>query len=191
MKNSMRILSICMMLWIGLAPSAHAADAKKVAEQRTAIREKTKEILNQLYKVQPAAKKAVADSAGYAVFSNFGMKILVAGGGSGKGQAISPKTKQEVFMNMVEVQAGLGFGIKKTRVVFVFEKKQGWDDFVNSGWEAGAQATAAAKSGDTGTAYQGAISVSPGVWMYQLTDTGLALEMTVKGTKYYKDDELN
>jgi hypothetical protein len=37
----------------------------------------------------------------------------------------------------------------------------------------------------------GAASVSGGVWMYQLTDKGLALEITAKSTKYYKDDELN
>lgn len=36
-----------------------------------------------------------------------------------------------------------------------------------------------------------AMSVSPGVWLYQLTETGLALELTAKGTKYYKDDDLN
>lgn len=47
------------------------------------------------------------------------------------------------------------------------------------------------QKGDAGAAYQGAISISPGVWLYQLTDQGLALELTVKGTKYYKDDELN
>ena len=189
MKNAMRIASICMILWAGLAPSAHAADSKEVNEARSAIRKKSKEILNELYKVQPASKKAVAGSAGYAVFSNFGMKILVAGGGSGKGQAISGK--KEVFMKMAEVQAGLGFGIKKTKLVFVFEKKSLWDDFVNSGWVASAQATAAAKSGDSGAAYQGAVAVAPGIWLYQLTDKGLALEMTVKGTKYYKDDDLN
>ena len=27
--------------------------------------------------------------------------------------------------------------------------------------------------------------------LYQLTDTGVALELTAKGTKYYKDDDLN
>ena len=44
---------------------------------------------------------------------------------------------------------------------------------------------------DTGAAVAGAISVSPGVWLYQMTDDGLALELTAKGTKYYKDDDLN
>jgi hypothetical protein len=37
-------------------------------------------------------------------------------------------------MKMVEIQEGIGFGIKKTRVSFVFKNKQSWDDFVNSGW---------------------------------------------------------
>lgn len=30
-----------------------------------------------------------------------------------------------------------------------------------------------------------------GVWLYQLTDDGLAPELTAKGTKYYQNDELN
>jgi hypothetical protein len=39
--------------------------------------------------------------------------------------------------------------------------------------------------------YEGAISVAPGVWVYQLTETGLALQATLQGTKYYKNDDLN
>jgi hypothetical protein len=35
------------------------------------------------------------------------------------------------------------------------------------------------------------MSISPGVWLYQLTDDGLAAELIAKGTKYYKDDNLN
>ena len=64
-------------------------------------------------------------------------------------------------------------------------------DFINSGWEFGGQTTAAAKLGDEGGAFAGAMSVSPGVWIYQMTEDGLALELTAKGTKYYKDDDLN
>ena len=56
----------------------------------------------------------------------------------------------------------------------------------------GAQSTASAKAAGQGaSAFAGAISVTPGVWVYQLTDDGLALELTAKGTKYYKDDALN
>ena len=95
-------------------------------------------------------------------------------------------------MKMLEVQAGLGIGVKKFRVVFVFENQKAFDSFVNSGWEFGGQTSAAAKtSPEKGGSMEGAASVSEGVWMYQLTDKGLALEITAKGTKYSKDDDLN
>jgi hypothetical protein len=84
------------------------------------------------------------------------------------------------------------FGVKKFRLVWVFEKKSDLDRFVNSGWEPGAQTTASAKvSGQGANVLTGAFSVSPGVWLYQLTDDGLVLELTAKGTKYYKDVGLN
>ena len=165
--------------------------ADDVAKERKEIKDKTAETLNRLYKLQPKSKQVINDSYGYAVFSNFGMKILVAGGGKGKGEAINNKTGKETFMKMLEVQAGLGFGIKRFQVVFVFENEKVFNEFVNSGWEFGGQSTAAVKLDDDGGAFTGAATVSPGVWIYQLTEDGLALEITVKGTKYMKDNDLN
>ena len=168
------------------------AQAASKAEMQQEIRTTTQETLTRLYKSAPGARKAIEGAAGYAVFSNFGMKILIAGGGTGKGLVIDNPSKKETFMKMVEAQAGLGFGVKKFRLVWVFEKKSDLDKFINSGWEIGAQSTATAKSGGKGTeVFAGALSVTPGVWLYQLSDDGLALELTAKGTKYYKDDELN
>jgi lipid-binding SYLF domain-containing protein len=184
---SLAILSVVLMV----STFALAADQAKVDKERQEIRNRTKEILAQLYKAQPSAKAAVSKAAGHAVFSNFGMKIFVLGSGTGKGIARDGKTKKETFMKMVELQTGLGFGVKKFSLVWVFEKPDALATFVNSGWELGTQASAAAKAGEKGAAFQGAISVSPGVWVYQLTETGVALELTAKGTKYYKDDDLN
>ena len=59
------------------------------------------------YKVQPSARKAVEAAAGYAAFSNFDMKIFIAGGGSRKGMAVNNKTKAATYMKMTEIQAGL------------------------------------------------------------------------------------
>ena len=176
-----------MALLIAAVPAWGASKADKQKE----VQKVSRDTLARLYKAQPSAKKAVEGAAGYAVFSNFGMKIFVAGGGSGSGMAFDNKTKKTTYMKMVEVQAGLGMGIKKFRVVFVFDTQKALNDFVNSGWEFGGQTTAAAKSGDQGISLTGAVSVAPGVWMYQLTDTGLAAEITGKGTKYYKDSDLN
>lgn len=160
-------------------------------QQREDVRIMARQTLDRLYEAQPTAKGAISTAAGYAVFSNFGMKILVAGGGSGEGIAIRRRTRQETFMKMVEIQAGLGMGVKQFRLVWVFEKEADLDRFTDSGWELGGQATAAAQVSGTGGAFAGAMSVSPGVWLYQLTDNGLALELTAKGTKYFKDDDLN
>jgi len=125
------------------------------------------------------------------VFSNFGMKIFFAGGGSGKGIAVNNATKKETFMKMLEVQAGLGIGVKKFRLVWVFLTEAALNGFINSGWELGSQATAAAKYDDKGGGVAGAVAISKDIWLYQLTDKGLAAELTAKGTKYYKDADLN
>ena len=162
-----------------------------VEEARQDVRAVAGNTLQTLYATQPAAKGVVDKSAGYAVFSNFGMKILVAGGGTGKGLAVNNKTRQEIFMRMAEVQAGLGFGVKKFRLVWVFETQQAFDSFVNSGYQFGGQAALSAKAAGVGGGVAGAASVLPGVWVYQITDDGIAVELTVKGTKYYRDKELN
>ncbi len=174
-----------------MAGTSKDSDAKKKDQGRAEVRSMAKSVLARLYKAQPSAKAAVEKAAGYAVFSNFGMKIFVLGSGKGSGIATNNKTKKETFMKMIELQTGLGFGVKKFSLVWVFDNQTGLDGFINSGWELGAQSSVAAKAGDQGAAMQGAMSVSPGVWLYQLTETGLALELTAKGTKYYKDDELN
>jgi len=181
------VAALCAGL-LAWAPLAGAASAEK---ERAEIRQMSEKVLKKLYSVEPGARKVIEGSAGYAVFSNFGTKILVVGGGAGKGIAVNRKTQAETFMKMVELQTGLGFGVKKFQLVWVFASQSALDGFVNSGWEFGGQATAAAQYQGEGAATQGALSVSPGVWLYQLTDDGLALELTVKGTKYYKDDDLN
>ncbi len=185
-----RTLALALAVGVTVPGLVLAADDKKDKE-RAEYRKAAEDALAAVYKVQPSARKAVASAAGYAAFSNFGMKIMVAGSGTGKGVAINKKTKAATYMNMAELQAGLGFGVKKFKLVWVFETQAALDKFVNSGWEIGAQATASAKTGNTGAAYQGAVSVSPGVWLYQVSGDSLALELTAKGTKYYKDSDLN
>jgi lipid-binding SYLF domain-containing protein len=188
-KGTAILKFIFLTLACSLAIVAHAADDK--AEEQKEIRKMAQDNLQRLYKAKPEVKRAVQGAAGYAVFSNKGMKIFLFGSGKGAGIAVNNTSKQETFMKVVELQAGLGFGVKKFTVIFVFENEAALDKFINSGWEFGGQSTAAATTGEKGGALAGAASVSPGVWMYQMTDKGVALEITAKGTKYYKDDDLN
>jgi lipid-binding SYLF domain-containing protein len=172
--------------------TATATPDPKIEKKKSEVRKMAADSLKRLYKIQPAARDAVERSAGYAVFSNTGVKILVSGSGKGQGIAVNRKTKAETFMKMFELQAGLGFGVKKFKVIFLFDNEKALNHFIDSGWEFGGQTDAAAKSGEgKGASAAGAVSVSEGVWMYQLTDKGLALEITLKGSKYYKDDDMN
>jgi lipid-binding SYLF domain-containing protein len=186
-KNDMRALALLFVV----ALAACSTSPEKVDDVRAEIQKIEKDTLAKLYAAEPSSKALIDGAAGYAVFSNFGMKILVAGSGSGKGVAVNRKTGERTYMRMGEIQAGLGIGAKKFQVVFIFQEADKLNGFISQGWEFGGQTTAAAKVGEEGAAAQGAMSVAPGVWMYQLTDSGVAVEATVKGTKYWKDEELN
>ena len=147
--------------------------------------------LNDLYKQLPGAKEAIENSAGYAVFDNVGINLLVVSTGNGSGVAHDKKTAKDTFMKMFSAGVGIGLGVKDFRGIFVFSTQEAFDNFVTTGWQAGAQADAAAKSDGKGDALAAAIDVAPGIKLYQLTENGLALQATIQGTKYWKNDDLN
>jgi hypothetical protein len=80
--------------------------------------------------------------------------------------------------------------LKDFRAVFVFNNRATLERFITSGWEFGGHADAAAKAGDKGAAIGGEILID-GITIYQLTESGLALQATIKGTKYWQDAEMN
>jgi lipid-binding SYLF domain-containing protein len=167
-----------------------AADENEILQERYRIREVGQDALASLYEIQPSARHAIEHSAGYGVFSTFGIKVFFAGGTAGKGFVHNNWTKRYTYMRMVQVQGGRGFGASKDRVIWVFETQKALADFVNSGWDFGGKVPAAAMVQDTGGMFSGAVSVAPGLYLYQLVTSG-AVALTVTGTKYFKDDELN
>ena len=179
-------LAALVLLSVSVVRSDDDAEKKKAK-----IRDSVTDTLNDLYKIQPSAKGAIASSAGYAVFKNFGTNLLVVSTASGAGVAVNSKSKQETFMKMISGGAGLGVGVKDFRIIFVFETQKAFDTFLSSGWSGSAQTDAAAKAGTSGGAVAGAVEVAPDTYVYQITKNGLALQLTLQGTKYYKDDDLN
>ncbi len=88
MKTKLRRV-LASALVCALAVMANAADPQ-IEKKQNDIRTMEKSTLQRLYKAEPKAKAAVEGAAGYAVFSNMGIKILVAGSGNGKGVAARP-----------------------------------------------------------------------------------------------------
>lgn len=149
------------------------------------------ETLAKLYKVHPLARGDIQNSVGYAVFSNIGVSLILLSAAGGSGVAHDNRSGKDTYMKMISGGIGLGLGVKDFRGVFVFSSEKAFRQFIESGWTADAQADAAAKASEKGGALAGAVTVAPGVDLYQLTETGLALQATIQGTKYFKDNDLN
>lgn len=177
---------VITVLTVGVLSAMDSPD-----EKRDKSRKMADETLQDLYKLQPTAQGALQKSAGYAVFNNMGTNLFVLSTARGAGIAVNSQTKQETFMKMISAGGGLGLGVKNYRVIFMFENGDALSHFLDSGWSGSAQADAAAKTSKSGAAYSGATQVEPGVWVYQITKKGLALQLTLQGTKYYKDNDLN
>lgn len=151
----------------------------------------SREILQLLYKYAPEARRMVSSSYGYATFSNVGVNLVFFSAEGGSGLAHNNKSGKNIYMNMGSAGVGLGLGVKDFRAIFLFANKKVFDNFVNHGWEANAQADAAAKANEKGGALNAAITVAPGIRLYKLTQNGLAIQATIQGTKYWKDGDLN
>ncbi len=190
MRPNTLIKTFTMLMMLFLM-TASVASAASVQDKRDSIRKMKTETLQKLYTVHPTAEGAIQQAYGYAVFSNSDIQLGLIGGGGGNGLGIINDTGGEVFMNTVEGSVGIGLGIKNYMLVFVFETKKSFDEFTSNGWEWGGQATAAATDSVAGDSAQGAVSVGPGVWVYQMTDKGLELTATIRGIRYYKNNDLN
>ena len=184
------MLLFLLVFAVGCAGTKSKSQSEKDAA-RDSLRAMTERTLTMLYQDDPAAKGAVADAAGYAVFSDFGFKVVFMGGAHGKGLAVNKTTKQETFMKMLELQPGLGVGAEKYHLVFIFENPDAFNKFVTSGWELGTNAMAAAKDKSEGGGAAGAVIFRNGIKMYQLSNTGVIVGVSITGAKYYKDDDLN
>ena len=163
---------------------------KNPEEKRAEIDQTAGEVLSNLFHEEPQAEDFIEQSAGYAVFSSIGVNVMVLSTASGKGVVVR-KNGDRIYMKMFSAGVGIGMGIKDFRLIFVFDNDEVMDTFIEEGWTAGAQADAAATHDDEGDAATLAIDISPGVRLFQLTESGLALQATIQGTRYLKNDDLN
>ncbi|TFG44977.1 MAG: hypothetical protein E4H40_08800 [Candidatus Brocadiia bacterium] len=162
-----------------------------VVEKRQVVTDMETETLERLYKESPGTKEKIQKAAGYGTFSNANVNLIFASAGSGYGSIVDNATGKRTYMKMALGGVGLGLGVKDYRVVMIFKDKTALDKFVESGWDVGAHADAAAKAGETGGEVSEEGDIRSGVEVYSMTESGLALQATIAGTKYWKDDKLN
>ncbi len=181
-----RYLSIFLATLLLASPAL----ADKNDKKRVKIDDMAGTVLDRLYKEQPSTREEIAGAQGYAVFSNVGINVIFVSAGGGNGVVVGSDGKR-TYMKMGTAGIGIGLGVKDFRAVFVFHTQSAMNNFIDTGWDFSGQADAAAKTTDRGGEASAAGTVVNGVSIYQLTETGLALQATLQGTKYWKDDALN
>ncbi len=182
------ILSLAIIAIIaGCGPGGNLT----VVEKRQVVMDMEEETLERLYREAPGTKEKIKKAAGYGTFSNANVNLIFASAGGGYGVVVDNVTKKRTYMRMALGGIGLGLGVKDYRVVMIFKDRTTLDKFVESGWDFGAHADAAAKAGETGGELSGEGDIRSGIEVFSMTESGLALQATVAGTKYWKDDTLN
>lgn len=160
-------------------------------EERKETQDMRQEVLTNLYKEKSETKSEIEKSKGYAVFSSLGVNLLVVSTGRGSGVLRDNRSGKDIYMSLFSAGGGIGLGVKDFRVVFVFNDEEALDNFIESGWDFSAQADAKVETDEDSGGAETAATVVPGVKIYQMTEEGLALQATLQGTKYWKDDDLN
>lgn len=188
MKKFLVTLTVLMCL---LTATTAFAAKDSAAEQRWQIDQLSAKTLDKLYAKYPHARRVIDNCYAWATLSNSGVEVLFIGSSHGRGVAVNNRTGERVYLRMKELSAGLGIGAKEYNLIFLINTPEAWENFIVGKTRFGASAEASADDGYSGGTIEGAEYVAPGVWVFQMTTKGLALEATLKGTKIYKDKKLN
>jgi len=189
LKPAVALITLLSTLLILNGCAGAKGDSK--SDKISNINKMRSEDLSALYKVAPSAKRKVANAYGYAVFDNKGIYILALSSGQGYGVARNNKTGKDTYMKMFSAGAGVGMGVRKFSGIFIFDNKAVYEHFLETGITGHGSADIAAEYKGKGDSASLALEVSPGVHLYQITEAGLALQATLQGSKFWKDDELN
>jgi len=170
-----------VMLLVAAAPLCLAGNGE--AGKRRKIDARTQATLKQILAESPRARELFDQAIGYAVFTNT-KAALGLSGGAGSGVAIDKSSGKRTYMKMGTAGVGLGLGIKRYRVLMLFEKEKVFRSFVEKGWQGDAQAGAVA--GTDGVGVQ--TTFHNGMAVFVRAKKGLMASADVSGTKYWKSD---
>jgi lipid-binding SYLF domain-containing protein len=191
MNTLIRFSSALAFALGGLAalPCALAQDSTLSPEAREKQQKERLQLaadgLEKLYKLQPDSKATVEKSAGYAVFVVNSIYAIMFVGQRGQGVLFDNATKKPTFMTSTRAGTGPGVGKQKVYQVFVFKDRSAMEQFVLAG-SAGGDLGASVSAGTGGMTR----SFNPLIDIYQIPESGMALQGSWGGTVYTVDSDL-
>jgi lipid-binding SYLF domain-containing protein len=187
------VLALSAALLLSGAPIAGAQDKKEVpkltAAEKEAEQQKRLKIaedgLAKLYKAQPDAKAAVEKGYAYAIFDITSIYAILFVGQKGAGVLFDNATKKPTYMSSLRAGTGPGIGKQRVYQIFIFKTKGAMEQFVLAGGTGG-DVTATVSTGTDG----GVRSFNPSIDIYQIPESGMALQASWGGTVYSVDEHL-
>ena len=189
-RNGPKILPALLMLALLGACTATGLTARDPEVRRQAILDMRNEVLTELYAMRPDTEAQIFDAVGFAVFSNADINLLITSVGGGVGVVRNNRSGEDIFLRMGEVGVGLGAGVTDVRLVMVFHSNDSLNRFTDAGITFGSDIDAAARAGELGAAI-GAEAIADNVTVYQITESGLALQASLQAARYWWDPDLN
>ena len=161
-------------------------EPKTAPEARLALDTMADTALVRLFNEQPSAKLLFDRAYGYAVFDSRKFSLMLQTN-QGAGVAINRGSGQHTYMKMLGAGLSAGLGGKFYQQVILFEDKARFDAFVTKGWEATSEVGAVAGKESAGLTakYNGGMAI------YQIGETGLLLDASISGSKYWVDKDLS
>jgi len=178
------LLALFLCAWA--APLVEARRGDELQARRDAIDTMAVETMQRLFSEAPATKDLYSRAAGFAVFDNFKVSLLLSGAG-GVGVAVDRKSGKHTYMKSGGGGLGLGLGGHSYQLVVLFETQSALERFVAKRWQVDAAASAVAGTSGKATA----ATFTEGIAVFQMTNKGLVAQADVTGTRYWRAKALN
>ncbi len=182
-------LMAALFLALFSACTSTGLTARDPEVRRQAILDMRDEVLTELYAIRPDTEAQIFSAVGFAVFSSANVGLIVNVGG-GVGIVRNNGTGEDIFLRMGEIGVGVGAGVTDIRLVIVFHSEDALRRFTEQGFTVGGEADVAARAGELGAAI-GAEAIADNATVYQITESGLALQASVQAARYWYDPDLN
>jgi len=134
-----------------------------------------------LLELQPDVREAIDASKGYLVLDMTMTKIPGVGGGGGLGVVVDKRDGSHSYIKVSQFEVGGGVGVRKFKVVVLFEDAALIDRVTAGSWyyNAGAEAGAGEQSAGTSAGER----VGKGYRAYRLSEGSLVVAVTVRAAR--------
>lgn len=172
MKIYSKFIVFCIYIFLLGSCTSTELSSGNPEQRRQAILEMREEVLDELYRKDPATQSEINNAAGFGVFSDVRVNVGLAEIGRGMGIVKNNLTGQDVYMRREIRGAGLSIGKSTRNSVIVFRSEDALFDFVE----------------------YGELDISEkteNVEIYSIRGSGFALGIIAKEYHHNKDSQLN